>query len=158
MSFHRPSQHSSALRLGYPAVDDMLAVLQAEIALAEGAPNLAMDTLRSRLNGGELGWVHSALLRTYRHTGSIADARREAEWLSSHRGRAYVEWNSQYLLQPLNVLESNLALLSSAEIAAEAKSPDAPRLLARFESAWKSPPGFVARRVKALRESLTPRR
>jgi hypothetical protein len=104
------------------------------------------------LNGGELGWIHSVLLRVYRKSGSVADARREAEWLANHRGRAYAEWNSQYLLQPLNVLESDLALLTSAEIALETGSTDLARKhLAQFDAAWKRPPDFLARRVEALR-------
>jgi hypothetical protein len=143
---------SPASKLGYPAVDDMLAVLRAEIALAEKAPDRALSELRPRLNGGELGWIHSVLLRVYRQSGAVADARRETEWLASHRGRAYVEWNSQYLLQPLNVLETDLALLTSAEIALETGSVDlARRQLAQFDAAWKRPPGFLARRVEALR-------
>jgi hypothetical protein len=141
-----------ASKLGYPAVDDMLAVLRAEIALAEKSPERALAELRPRLNGGELGWIHSVLLRVYRKTGAVADARREAEWLVNHRGRAYVEWNSQYLLQPLNVLETDLALLTSAEIALETGSIElARKQLAQFDAAWKRPPGFLARRVEALR-------
>jgi Tfp pilus assembly protein PilF len=150
---------TSAPELGYPAVDDMLAILRAEIALAEGSNEGALAALRPRLTGGELGRVHSVLLRTYRRVGSLADARREAEWLSTHRGRAYMEWNSQYLLQPLNVLETDLALLDAAEIATEAgDATAAQRDLARFKSAWKNPPAFVARRVGALEAGLSRRK
>jgi putative peptide modification system cyclase len=153
------SLETPASKLGYPAVDDMLAVLRAEIALAQKAPERALSELRPRLNGSELGWIHSVLLRVYRQSGAVADARREAEWLVGHRGRAYVEWNSQYLLQPLNVLETDLALLTSAEIALETGSVDlARRLLAQFDAAWKHPPDFLARRVEALRAATRPDR
>ena len=149
----------SAPKLGYPAVDDMHAVLRAEIALAEGDTTGALQALRERLKGGELAWIHALLLKIYRRDGAMVDARREAEWLATHRGRALAEWNSQYLMQPLNVVESNLALLAGAEIAAGAgDAAEAGRLLGNFESAWKSPPPFAARRVQLLRESLSQRK
>jgi putative peptide modification system cyclase len=139
--------------LGYPALDDMLAVLRAELALQAKDTKTALAVLRPRLTGGELGWVHALLLRVYRQDGSVADASREAEWLATHRGRAYVEWNSQYLLQPLNVLESNLALLSMAEIARDSgDAATAGRQLQRFKSAWKNPPAFVAGRVLSVEQ------
>jgi putative peptide modification system cyclase len=142
--------------LGYPALDDLLAILSAELALNRKDTTAALAMLRARLTGGELNWVHAALLRALRQAGAVADARREAEWLASHRGRAYVEWNSQYLLQPLNVLESNLALLTSAEIARDGGDATlAAAELQRFEAAWPDPPGFVAGRTASVRDWLS---
>jgi hypothetical protein len=102
--------------------------------------------------------VHSVLLRAYRHDGAPADARREAEWLAQHRGRAYVEWGDQFLLQPANVLETDLALLEAAEIARETGDRAlAARQLDKFRAAWKQPPALVARRVASLQDWLTQR-
>ncbi len=149
----------SVPRLGYPALDDMLAIAQAEIALRNDDSRSAVATLRARLTGSELNQVHAVLLRAYLRDKSLADARREAEWLATHRGRAYVEWGSQYLLQPSNVLESDLALLTLAEIGVETGDELlASQQLARFESAWKQPPAFLTGRVQALRHWLSQRK
>jgi putative peptide modification system cyclase len=153
------SLEARASALGYPAVDDMLAIARAELALQAKSTPRALALLRARLGGGELAMVHSMLLRTYRQDQAYADALREAEWLASRRGRAYVEWSSDFLLQPMNVLESDLALLESAEIASAAGDPGlARRQLEKFLSAWKQPPAPFARRVESLRTSLTQRK
>src|SRR4249919_1705920 len=148
-----------ASALGYPAVDDMLAIARAELALQAKSTPRALALLRARLGGGELAMVHSMLLRSYQQEHAFADAQREAEWLASRRGRAYVEWSSEFLLQPLSVLESDLALLTSAEIASDAGDPAlARRQLAKFRSAWKQPPAPFARRVELLQARLTQRK
>jgi len=145
--------------LGYPALDDMLAIAKAEVQIHGKNEQLGIELLRPRLNGGELALVHAMLLRAYMQNGALADARREAEWLVAHRGRAYVEGNSQYLLQPANVLESNLALLSLAEIAEQNGEVDsASSHLSQFKDAWKSPPPMVAQRVLALEAAISQRR
>jgi hypothetical protein len=57
------------------------------------------------------------------------------------------------------VLESDLALLTSAEIASDAGDPAlARRQLAKFRSAWKQPPAPFARRVELLQAKLTQRK
>jgi putative peptide modification system cyclase len=138
-------------KLAYPAIDDMVAVVDAELALAEKNPTQAVALLQKRVDGGELNIVHSVLLRAYRAQKAWDDAYAEAGWLAAHRGRAYVEWNSQYLLQPANVVETNLAWLSMAEIAkAQGKKALSKQQLVRLAAAWPKPPAFVAERIKAL--------
>ena len=150
---------SKAPALGYPAVDDMLAVLKAELAMQRNSPGAAIDSLRARLDGGELNWVHVVLLRAYEQAGRAQDAREQADWISTHRGRAYVEWNSQYLLQPLNVLESNLALLKVAELARDAgDAKSAQAALRQLQSAWSAPPVPVAARMGAMQTWLSHRK
>ena len=150
---------TKAPALGYPAIDDMLAIASAELELSSKSTDRALEILRPRLNGGELGLVHSVLLRAYLQNGSFADAQREAEWIAAHRGRAYVEWNSQYLLQPLNVLETDLAILTQAELAREAGDYQlASRHLDKFLVAWKNPPAIVAQRVSSLKAWITQRK
>jgi putative peptide modification system cyclase len=137
--------------LGYPAVDDMMAVALAELDLRAKRPSEALAKLRARVNGGELLVVHSTLLRAFMQAGELADARREAEWLSAHRGLAFVEWNSQCVLQPINVLESDLAVLTLAEIAqGNGDVALAQRQLDRFLGIWKDPPPFARQRVSSL--------
>jgi putative peptide modification system cyclase len=144
---------------GYPTLMDMTKVLEAELALAENHPKAAIAVLRSRLLGSELCIVHSVLLRAYLQANLPQEAMQEAVWLSSHRGRAYVEWNSERMLQPVNVLESNLAILSRAELAEAAGDSDRAReLLGEFAHAWRKPPGFVAERVLKLKAAISLRK
>jgi hypothetical protein len=134
----------------------MLAIARAEVDLQAKQPAAAVAKLRDRVNGGELAMVHAVLLRAFMQTGELADARREAEWLSTHRGLAYSELNSQSVLQPINVLESDLALLSLAEIARQNGDVAlAQRQLDRFVEAWKNPPPFVAQRVVSVRDWIS---
>ncbi|MEO7251686.1 MAG: putative peptide modification system cyclase [Arenimonas sp.] len=147
------------IQSGYPTLVDMVNVLEAELAIAEKHPTLAIAALKPRVTGSELCIVHAVLLRAYQQANSPTEAMQEAVWLSSHRGRAYVEWNSEYILQPINVLEADLAILSRAEMARAAGDLDlARRLLAGFEKAWPQPPGFVAARVIKLRDAVSVKR
>ena len=151
---------AKAPALGYPAVDDMLAVLRAELAMQAGKPGSAIDQLRARLEGGgELNWVHGTLMRAYHAAGRLPEARAEAQWLATHRGRAFAEWNNQFLLQPLNVLESNLGHLYAAELAREADdAAGAEAALARLRVIWPEPPSLVKARVAALEAWLSQRK
>ena len=145
--------------LGYPAIDDMLAVLQAEMALQRKSPEAAIQGLRARLDGGELGWVHVVLMRAYEQAGRIDEARGQADWVAAHRGRAYVELNSQYLLQPLNVLETNLALLHAAELARGVEDDAAAQAaLRRLYTVWRTPPAPVAARMASVQDWLSQRK
>jgi putative peptide modification system cyclase len=145
--------------LGYPAADDLLAVLRAELALQQGQPAAAIEGLRARLDGGELNWVHGVLSRAYEQAGRLADARREAEWLGQHRGRAFVEYGNQSQLQPWNVLQSNLAWLRVAELSRRGGDEAGARAaLARFDLAWPVPPAVVAPRQAAVQAFLTQRK
>ena len=145
--------------LGYPSVDDLLAILRAELELQQGQSEVAVAGLRARLSGGELAWVHVVLRRAYAQAGKLDQARREADWLASHRGRAYVEFNNQYLLQPLNVLETNLALLHGAELARRANdAAAAATALRRLHAAWADVPAPFAARVAAVDAWLSQRK
>lgn len=144
--------------LGYPAVDDLLAVLAAERALAAGDAARAMAALEPRVDGKELALVHATLLRAHRRAGRRAEALREVEWLAAHRGRAYTEWSHQHMLQPANLVEGNLALLTAAELSRErGDAAAAAAWLARFDAAWPRPPAFLAGRLAAIRGWLRQR-
>lgn len=141
-----------ALDSGYPALANMTRVVDAELALSEHQPERAIAALVPTLDGSELNLVHAVLLRAYLQAKSPADAAREADWLADHRGRAFVEWGSEYLLQPVNVVQSSLALLSAAEIAqAQGDVALAKTRRAQFVRAWPQPPGFVAGRLAKLK-------
>jgi hypothetical protein len=59
------------------------------------------------------------------------------------------------MLQPVNVIESNLALLAAAELDQAAGNAAAARAsLAQFDKAWPQPPAFVSARLRKLRALL----
>ena len=82
-----------------------------------------------------------------------------AEWLAARRGRAFMEWNSHYMLLPANVFESNLALLTLAELAMDqGNAAAAATHLAAFRKAWSSPPAFVSARIAVVERKLSSRK
>ena len=93
-----------------PVLDNLLGVAKAEIERASGNPQAALATLKPLINGSELYITHVALMDAYADAHDNASALGEARWLSSHRGRAYMEYNAQQVLTPFNVAESGIAL------------------------------------------------
>jgi putative peptide modification system cyclase len=139
---------------GYPANRDMARMLRAEIAIAEGKPDQAVATLEPRLReGNESYFLHAVILRAYASAGRAAEARNQADWLVSHRGLAYGEFNSLKSWQAANVLESNLALLEASQAASQLGDAAAEgKYDAAFARAWKDPSGqrVAARRRRDL--------
>jgi len=93
----------------FPMLRKILTLAQAEILLSEGHAQQAVDALEPQLDGSELYLTHASLQRAYAASGNDEAARKEAKWLSQHRGRAYAEYNMRELLLPLNVAVSNSA-------------------------------------------------
>jgi len=117
----------------------------------------ALSKLKPLLDGTEMCIVHQTLLDIYAASGRDEDALREATWLAGHRGRAYAEYNVQRILVPLNVVQSDLALLTAAELAAKlGKKDEAKAHLAGFRKAWPDAEhvGFVTARLKTLDAAL----
>jgi len=97
------------------------------------------------------------LARAYAADGRHDDALREADWLSANRGRAYAEWGENYMWQPINVAESNVALLTAAEQAmADNKFETARQRLASFDAAWPKTSAIaeIATRRQEIHEKL----
>src|SRR5690606_2635337 len=81
--------------------------------------------------------VHVIRMRAHQARGDLSAALAEAEWLHGNRGLAYMEFNSLSMMQPLNLVEANLALRAAAEFAKElGKDGIAEARLAEFERAW----------------------
>jgi putative peptide modification system cyclase len=117
-----------------PVLDSLRSVAKAELARASGKPQDALAILKPLVNGSELYITHVALMTAYMGVQDHAHALAEANWLSTHRGRAYMEGA---FLEPFNVAWSNLALLQGAEFAsALGKNDEAQRLVSAFEQAW----------------------
>jgi putative peptide modification system cyclase len=140
-----------------PVLDNLRGVAKAEIDRTPGTSQDALSTLKSLVNGSELYITHVALMDAYASAHNDVGALAEARWLSSHRGRAYVESNMQSILTPLNVAESNLALLRAAEFSnALGKKAEARQSLAAFESAWPNATqmSWLSTRLKKLGSEL----
>jgi putative peptide modification system cyclase len=128
----------SAVAGGFPYVSDMAAMVRAEIDLGEGRPADAVARLAARAGAGnELYFMHSVLMRAHMASGDTAAALVQAQWLTSHRGRAFAEPNSEYSWQLANIVESNLAPLSAAVLFEKLdRTPQAAAERRRFEAAW----------------------
>jgi putative peptide modification system cyclase len=123
---------------GGPVLSSMLGVAQAEIELAERDPQAAIEVLELSIESKRASYfAHSVLLRALLAAKDLPAARRQADWLSNHRGRAYSEFGIDYMWQAANVVESNLALLAASDLAkAAGDAAEAERNLDAFRSAW----------------------
>ena len=99
-----------------PVLDNLRGVAKAEIERASGKPQTALAILKPLVNGSELYVTHVALMDAYIDAHDNAGTLTEARWLSSHRGRAYMEYNAQQVLTPFNVAESNFAFSRAVKL------------------------------------------
>lgn len=139
-----------ALESGYPALVNAVAMLEAVLLIDQGKPERAVEMLQPLHDGNELYLSHSVMMRALAASGRNVEAAKEADWLSSHRGRAYGEFNIDLTLNGANVVQSNLALLSGAEYLVAAKRLEPAR--ARLEDFLRSWPN--ARTTPFLRSRL----
>jgi len=140
-----------------PLLDNLRGVAEAEVERASDRPQSAVAILKPLVNGSELYVTHVALMDAYADTHESAKALEEARWLSSHRGRAYLENSVQQLLTPFNVAESDIALLNAAEFSlALGDKTDARKSLDAFRHAWPGmmQTGFWAERFQKVEGKL----
>ena len=137
----------------YPANAAMRRIVDAEIALANGdaagAAALLADDTRSEDAG--LYFSRAVQMRAQAAAGNATAAMALAEWLTTHRGRAFGEPNSRSTWQPANVLESTLALSDWARFAeARGDTASAERQRKAFADAWPDGSGamLVEQRVR----------
>lgn len=123
---------------GFPANADMARIVSAQLLLGDGKPDAALAALELPGEAAErLFLVHVIRMRAHQARGDLSSALAEAEWLHGNRGLAYMEFNSLSMMQPLNLVEANLALRAAAEFAKELGKHDiAEARLAEFEQAW----------------------
>lgn len=135
----------------YPALGKLANVVSAEVARAEGRATDAVRQIESMLDGSEPYLAHVALMDAHAAAGNSRAALEQANWLATHRGRAYAEFSAPITI-PFNVAQSNLALLRAAELQ-RALGEDEGAALLRFEKNWpdaKADPTLGAR-IRALR-------
>ncbi len=138
---------------GFPNLEHLLAIVEAELFSREGRPQDAIARLLPTVDGTELYLTHVALADAYTAAGRYEDAAKSANWLVKNRGRAYLEWNSSQLLQARNVIESNLALLRTAEISRKlGRDEESHKALDQFKAAWPQEklPASIGARLKSL--------
>jgi hypothetical protein len=115
----------------------MATIVEAELALSAHQPKQAIELLTAKNDGSELYFSHAVLMRAETQAGDLAAALAQANWLASERGRAYAEWNGHDMWSGVNIVESNLALLSAAELETRLGQPKlARRKLDAFLAAW----------------------
>ncbi len=145
---------------GYVNLENILAIAQTQIACAKSECKEAIAPLAALRDGTELYATHVALKDTYLTNGDTRDALAEARWLADHRGRAYLEINSLQILQTRNVAESNIALLTAAELEHKLGDDDAAtKDFAAFAAAWPKAtlPKSIADRSKKIEAELKSR-
>ena len=133
-------------------VKQLLAIVEAGQLRLQGEPGAAVAKLRGMVDGRELFQVHVALRDALRADGQIDQALREDRWIATRRGLAYGEPAGVQALQLLNVMDTNLALLDTAELQQQAgQKRQAQASLAEFQHAWPEAtwPDYLRRRVAA---------
>ena len=133
-------------------VKQLLAIVEAGQLRLQGEPGATVAKLRGMVDGRELFQVHVALRDALRADGQIDQALREDRWIATRRGLAYGEPAGVQALQLLNVMDTNLALLDTAELQQQAgQKRQAQASLAEFQHAWPEAtwPDYLRRRVAA---------
>ncbi|HEX7370556.1 MAG TPA: putative peptide modification system cyclase [Rhodanobacteraceae bacterium] len=155
------AKHSLAVASVEPSDTELLqnvrSVAEAQIQIASGSPQNAIEILKPLVNGSELYVTHIALMDAYSGANDNVNALVEARWLVAHRGRAYLENSVQQIMTPFNVAESDLALLSEAQFSLVAgDKPSARKALRAFSRTWPdfSDSAFAAKRYEQLAREL----
>jgi hypothetical protein len=136
-----------------PALSELETVVRAEGKRLSGRPEDAIKMLVQLLTGHERYQTRVALLAAYAANNDAENATRQAEWLQSHRGLAYVELGCGQCLQALNVADSNLSSLQKAESLVKSGKPtEAKRALEEFDRIWptKILPDYLRARRAAV--------
>lgn len=139
--------------LGQPLVTQMLVVAQARLAITEDRAGDAVALVSRLLDGTELLLARITHAEALAADGRLPEADAAFEWLRTHRGRAWAEFNSSAMLRPLNVAWTQLATLRRVELG-QGGAPT----LDEFLAAWprESLPPSIADRVARLARSQAP--
>ncbi len=146
-----------AARASLQHLGDMVAIVSAQLLLADGQAEQALRAVSERLTGFESWLVHAQLAEVHAASGQPTQALQEIDWLTRHRGWAYAERGLDYALLVENALASRTARLRAAEIALSAGERDRARHYLRgFEQDLPTLSGANAleERVGALRAAV----
>jgi hypothetical protein len=149
-------KHDSS-EISNPVLKNMLTIVTAELERGDGHAGQAIELLQPLVNGSELYVTHLALLDSFASNHENARAMEEARWLATHRGRAYAEYGFAQFMTAFNVVQSDLALLRTAELAFDLKDvTKAKESLAEFDKIWPRASSIsgIDRRLSSLRKNL----
>src|SRR5690606_13061958 len=90
---------------GSPVLAGLVAVVEAQLALADGRANDAVARLKPLLDGSELVLVRVVLRDAYARAGEPVHADEQTRWLATHPGRAYAEYSLDSALMAFNVAQ-----------------------------------------------------
>ena len=124
---------------GHPVAMQMHQVLLAEHDRMSGRADSAVARLKTLTEKDDaLSQVHSALGHALRDSGDIEGALVQARWISSHRGRVFVERGISSLLEPMAIADTTLAHLESAELLSRlGRKDEANQEIGRFLAIWR---------------------
>jgi putative peptide modification system cyclase len=113
-------------------------MLQAEAALAEGAPARSETDLLRALATVDLFQLHETLARIYRAQGKREQALGECRWILAHRGQVFAESSGAWSARELSLLDWALAHVHAASLSEELGRADEARALYReFLEHWR---------------------
>ena len=121
--------------------------------LRQGQTAQAIVLLEALVDGSEPVRVHRLLLEAYRASGDRDKALAQARWLSTHRGRSYIEPGCGRCHQALNVHDSVASHLDEAELLASSdRKEEAGVAIGRLDAAWpvERLPDHLRRRREAV--------
>jgi hypothetical protein len=146
--------------LGHANAERMWGIARAARLRKAGNLAGALNEIDRQVDGSELFQTHVERMEILAALGRFAEALHEADWLSTHRGLAFVESGSHELTIPLNVADSNLAILRAAELALSGnQSTIATARFAEFSRVWPESalPDWLRTRHAALRARIDTR-
>jgi len=151
----RRVQDSTAVR-DYPTVAELHQVVLAEQERMTGNAPAAAARLRPlAAHAKGLVVTHWSLMRAERDAGNARAALVQADWLATHRGRAFAEGTTTDVLRFVNAPLTTVALLDQAELARGlGDAGRAGRQLQAFAAAWPETkqPGELRRRAARVQE------
>jgi len=127
-----------------------IAVAQAELALAEQQPEQAANLLAAVAIPGVPGWrfrITQLRVEQARVHGDRVQSLRAQ--LLADLGRAFAEWNDEWLGQTERVLELHALLVDAAEAQAERSPQRAFALLKQFQDQWQAADAELPIRARA---------
>ena len=151
------SEPMSVAQAKDPALSKMKILVGAELASQRGDVDLAIRTLRPKLDGTEPFAAHVSLMRALAEQKDFKGARQEAYWLSTHRGRAYTEISFGEMFIPYNVAQSNIAYLQVAEYSIHLEDySEARKALDNLSAIWPLDrmPSVLSERIKRIETTL----
>lgn len=90
---------------GFPVDQAYYELLEAELLLQQGKPELALERAHRSLESVELFQAHDTLARIHHQLGNQSKRLESLDWLIEHRGLAFAEQVDRYYGQLFNILD-----------------------------------------------------